>query len=72
LFIDTWLTPLYEVIQQTLIGVALWTIIRRRQEPNRPALGEDAETKRVYRGDYLPQRHKEQGGLREGEEQIRQ
>jgi hypothetical protein len=72
LFIDTWLTPLDEVIQQTLIGIALWTIIRQRQEPHRPARGEDAESTRGHRGDYLPQRHKEHGGLRAGEERMRQ
>ena len=50
LFIDTWLTPLYEVIQQTLIGIALWEIIRQRREPNRPVQGEDAEGKRGTEG----------------------
>jgi hypothetical protein len=59
LFIDTWLTPLYEVIQQTLIGIALWGIIRQRREPNRSVRGEDAESKGRPRGDFLPQRHRE-------------
>ncbi len=31
---DTWLTPLDEVVQQILIGIALWSILRQRRAAN--------------------------------------
>jgi hypothetical protein len=34
-FVDIWITPLDEVVQQILIGIAFWTILRQRHEQNR-------------------------------------
>jgi len=39
LFVDAWMTPLAEITQQIVIGIAFWTILRQRQQPNHPERG---------------------------------
>jgi len=42
LFVDSWVTPLDEVVQQVLFGLAFWIVLRQRQERNGTERGSGA------------------------------
>jgi hypothetical protein len=46
IIIDTWITPVNEIIQQIVVGLALWEILRRKRRSRHPEQEEQASTPR--------------------------